>query len=106
MREVQRRHTILEVGLELVGNIEGRLAELKPPVTGQVTGNLVLISKTNDEIAVGQAISVTFAEPKIAVAIIAASSISPVAPSSCRAASAAGLAAPARPATARSLAPS
>jgi predicted RND superfamily exporter protein len=45
----------------VVRAIEERLAELKPPLTGQVTGNLVLISKTNDEIAVGQAISVTIA---------------------------------------------
>jgi predicted RND superfamily exporter protein len=42
----------------VVRNIEARLAELKAPVTGQVTGNLVLISRTNDEIALGQAVSV------------------------------------------------
>lgn len=45
----------------LVGRIEERLDQLAEPVRGRVTGNLVLISKTNDEIAVGQAISVTSA---------------------------------------------
>jgi predicted RND superfamily exporter protein len=43
---------------ELVRRIEARLATLPEPVRGQVTGNLVLIAKTNDEIAIGQAISV------------------------------------------------
>jgi uncharacterized protein len=43
---------------ELVRRIEKRLAELSEPVRGRVTGNLVLIAKTNDEIAIGQAISV------------------------------------------------
>jgi predicted RND superfamily exporter protein len=42
----------------LVRGIERRLAELKEPLRGRVTGNLVLISRTNDEIAFGQAISV------------------------------------------------
>jgi predicted RND superfamily exporter protein len=42
----------------LVRRIEARLGELSEPLRGRVTGNLVLISKTNDEIAVGQAISV------------------------------------------------
>jgi predicted RND superfamily exporter protein len=42
----------------LVRRIEARLAELSEPVRGRVTGNLVLIAKTNDEIAIGQAISV------------------------------------------------
>jgi uncharacterized protein len=42
----------------LVQRIEQRLAELSEPVRGRVTGNLVLIAKTNDEIAIGQAISV------------------------------------------------
>jgi predicted RND superfamily exporter protein len=43
---------------ELVRRIEARLAKLTEPVSGRVTGNLVLIAKTNDEIAIGQAISV------------------------------------------------
>jgi predicted RND superfamily exporter protein len=42
----------------LVRRIEERLAQLSEPLRGRITGNLVLISKTNDEIAVGQAISV------------------------------------------------
>jgi predicted RND superfamily exporter protein len=42
----------------LVRGIEQKLAELKEPLRGRVTGNLVLISRTNDEIAFGQAISV------------------------------------------------
>jgi predicted RND superfamily exporter protein len=42
----------------LVRRIEERLATLSDPLRGRVTGNLVLISKTNDEIAFGQAISV------------------------------------------------
>jgi predicted RND superfamily exporter protein len=42
----------------VVKRIEERLAELQPPLRGRVTGNLVLISKTNDEIAYGQAVSV------------------------------------------------
>jgi predicted RND superfamily exporter protein len=42
----------------LVQGIEERLAQLSDPLRGRVTGNLVLISKTNDEIAFGQAISV------------------------------------------------
>jgi len=46
---------------DVVRSIEARLAELEPPLRGRVTGNLVLIAKTNDEIAVGQAISVTSA---------------------------------------------
>jgi len=45
----------------VVKRIEGRLGELQPPLRGRVTGNLVLISKTNDEIAYGQAVSVTSA---------------------------------------------
>lgn len=46
---------------EVVRRIERRLAALEPPLRGRVTGNLVLISKTNDEIALGQAVSVTSA---------------------------------------------
>jgi predicted RND superfamily exporter protein len=42
----------------VVKQIEERLAALQPPLRGRVTGNLVLISKTNDEIAYGQAVSV------------------------------------------------
>src|SRR5262245_2146624 len=42
----------------LVRRIEARLAELPARVRGRVTGNLVLLAKTNDEIAYGQAISV------------------------------------------------
>ena len=42
----------------LVRRIEARLAELPARVHGRVTGNLVLLAKTNDEIAYGQAISV------------------------------------------------
>jgi predicted RND superfamily exporter protein len=45
----------------VVKKIEERLAQLQPPLRGRVTGNLVLISKTNDEIAYGQAVSVTSA---------------------------------------------
>jgi hypothetical protein len=45
----------------VVKRIEERLAQLQPPLRGRVTGNLVLISKTNDEIAYGQAVSVTSA---------------------------------------------
>ena len=45
----------------VVKGIEERLAELKPPLRARVTGNLVLISKTNDEIAYGQAVSVVSA---------------------------------------------
>jgi predicted RND superfamily exporter protein len=45
----------------LVRRIEQRLAELKEPLRGRVTGNLVLIARTNDEIAFGQAISVASA---------------------------------------------
>jgi predicted RND superfamily exporter protein len=51
----------------VVRAIEERLAQLKEPLRGQVTGNLVLISKTNDEIAIGQAISVTSAFSSIFV---------------------------------------
>jgi predicted RND superfamily exporter protein len=46
---------------DVVRAIEARLGALEPPLTGQVTGNLVLISRTNDEIAVGQAVSVGLA---------------------------------------------
>jgi predicted RND superfamily exporter protein len=42
----------------LVRRIEARLAELPARIHGRVTGNLVLLAKTNDEIAYGQAISV------------------------------------------------
>jgi predicted RND superfamily exporter protein len=42
----------------VVRAIEGRLAQLEEPLRGRVTGNLVLISRTNDSIAFGQAISV------------------------------------------------
>ena len=42
----------------LVRSIEARLAELPARIHGRVTGNLVLLAKTNDEIAYGQAISV------------------------------------------------
>jgi predicted RND superfamily exporter protein len=43
---------------EVVERVERRLAELREPLRGRVTGNLVLIARTNDEVAVGQAISV------------------------------------------------
>ena len=42
----------------LVHRIEARLAELPARIHGRVTGNLVLLAKTNDEIAYGQAVSV------------------------------------------------
>jgi predicted RND superfamily exporter protein len=42
----------------LVRSIETRLAELPARVHARVTGNLVLLAKTNDEIAYGQAVSV------------------------------------------------
>jgi predicted RND superfamily exporter protein len=42
----------------LVRSIEARLAELPARIHGRVTGNLVLLAKTNDEIAFGQAVSV------------------------------------------------
>jgi len=42
----------------LVHRIEARLAELPARLHGRVTGNLVLLAKTNDEIAYGQAVSV------------------------------------------------
>jgi predicted RND superfamily exporter protein len=42
----------------LVRRIEARLAELPARIHARVTGNLVLLAKTNDEIAYGQAISV------------------------------------------------
>ena len=41
----------------LVRSIEARLAELPARIRGRVTGNLVLLAKTNDEIAYGQAVS-------------------------------------------------
>ncbi len=45
----------------VVNDIEQRLAKLPEHVRATVTGNLVLIAKTNDEIAFGQAVSVTSA---------------------------------------------
>jgi hypothetical protein len=42
----------------LVRRIEARLAELPARIHARVTGNLVLLAKTNDEIAYGQAVSV------------------------------------------------
>ncbi|MGH7286954.1 MAG: efflux RND transporter permease subunit, partial [Myxococcota bacterium] len=45
----------------VVKSIEQRLAALPESVRGRVTGNLALITKTNDEIAYGQAVSVTSA---------------------------------------------
>ena len=45
----------------VVRHIEERLATLPEHVTATVTGNLVLIAKTNDEIAFGQAVSVASA---------------------------------------------
>jgi len=46
---------------KVVRSIEERLAQLPESVRGRVTGNLALITKTNDEIAYGQAVSVTSA---------------------------------------------
>ena len=48
----------------LVRRIEARLAELPGHVHGRVTGNLVLLAKTNDEIAYGQAVSVALGLPE------------------------------------------
>jgi predicted RND superfamily exporter protein len=45
----------------LVRAIEAKLAELPAHVRGRVTGNLVLLAKTNDEIAYGQAVSLSSA---------------------------------------------
>lgn len=45
----------------LVRRIEERLATLPERVQGRVTGNLVLLAKTNDEVAYGQALSVSSA---------------------------------------------
>ena len=45
----------------VVRNVEQRLAKLPEHVRATVTGNLVLIQKTSDEVAFGQAVSVTSA---------------------------------------------
>jgi predicted RND superfamily exporter protein len=45
----------------VVRNVEQRLAKLPEHVKATVTGNLVLIQKTSDEVAYGQAVSVTSA---------------------------------------------
>jgi len=46
---------------QLVAVIEARLETLPPHLTGHVTGNSVLINKTSDDIAYGQAISLGLA---------------------------------------------
>jgi len=46
---------------QLVAAIEARLDELPPHLTGHVTGNSVLINKTSDDIAYGQAVSLGLA---------------------------------------------
>ncbi len=43
---------------QLIDRIEARLAELPPHLTGNVTGNTVIVAKTIDDIALGQAVSI------------------------------------------------
>ncbi len=45
----------------VVRRIEAKLGELPERIQGRVTGNVVLLAKTNDEIALGQALSVSSA---------------------------------------------
>jgi predicted RND superfamily exporter protein len=42
-----------------IDRVEARLAELPPPFSGRITGDTVLIGRTMDEIAWGQAVSLT-----------------------------------------------
>jgi predicted RND superfamily exporter protein len=60
MANVRVRTTALDSAnlSRLVRSIEARLAELPDRLRGRVTGNLVLLAKTNDEIAYGQATSI------------------------------------------------
>jgi predicted RND superfamily exporter protein len=60
---VRVRTTALDSGdlSPLVRRVEARLAELPGHLRGRVTGNVVLLAKTNDEIAWGQALSVSSA---------------------------------------------
>lgn len=47
--------------LDLVSRIEARLEEIPQHIRGEITGNTVLISKTMDDIAIGQATSLAMA---------------------------------------------
>jgi predicted RND superfamily exporter protein len=44
---------------DFVDRVEARLADLPPPLKGNITGDTVLIGRTIDEIAWGQAVSLT-----------------------------------------------